>query len=284
MQRAGFVALWVVASTVISPAMAQPTVPQLIAEKPTDIIQEAPYDFFMRQGYAAAKEEDYETAARYFRNALYEVPNDRDALTAYWNMRDALRPQDKPSEALSAYDRYMERGYDATESGNYQTALNNFRQALAERPEDYYATQAARNVQTYLNRGQVQAVTTAPKFYLNELPYDRYMRLGYAAMQRDDYGIALQQFRRALEVRPNDRQALIAFWNVKDILANGPKESLSGTPEAAYDRLMRRGYDATDNQAYQRAFNYFEAALEERPGDYYATQAIRNVSSYLNLE
>lgn len=284
MQRAGFVALWVVASVLTPPAMAQSTPPRQVAEKPADVISESPYDFHMRQGYAAAKEEDYEAAARYFRNALYEVPNDRDALTAYWNMQDALRPQDKSSEVLSAYDRYMELGYDATELGNYQTALGNFQQALAERPQDYYATQAVRNVQTYINRGQVQTVTTAPKFYISERPYDRYMRLGYAAMQRDDHKIALQQFRRALEVRPNDRQAIIAFWNVKDVLEQGPRESLNDTPEPTYDRLMRRGYDATDDKAYGKALNYFQAALSERPGDYFATQAIRNVSSYLNVE
>lgn len=257
--------------------------------KPEPIIQtvpqaEAPYDFFMRQGYAAAKEKDYATAARYFRNALFESPGDRDALTAFWNAKDALRPQDEArSDAeITDYDRYMEIGYEATESGDYQTALINFRRALSEKPSDFYATQAIRNVQTYINRGQADVVAATPVVYANEQPYDRYMRLGYAAMQREDHWTAAQHFRNALSVRPDDRQATIAFWNAADVLNQGKRESQSPKPESAYDRWMRRGYDATEDKAYKKALYYFQQALADRPGDFYATQAIRNVSTYIN--
>ena len=275
------VAILMLPGLLTQPTMAQSLPP---SQAPlTTVSTEEPYDFYMRQGYAAAKEKDYESAARYFRNALYDTPGDRDALTAYWNMRDALRPQDESSsdDELTDYDRYMEIGYDATETGDYQTALINFQRALSEKPNDYYATQAARNVKTYINRGQTSTVTAAAKIYPNELPYDRYMRLGYAAMQRDDYQTAIQQFRNALVIRPDDRQASIAFWNVSDVLSQGPRESLSTRPEPAYDRWMRRGYDATDEKAYRKALTYFQNALKERPGDYYATQAIRNLSTYV---
>lgn len=240
----------------------------------------------MRLGYAAYQREDYRVAAFYFRSALYEVPRDRDATTAYWNAKNAIKErQDGDNTDIdSAYDRYMEMGYDATEAGDYERALEQFQKAQDERPEDYYAIQAIRNVKTYINRGTEATATevaTAPAFYEGELPYDRYMRLGYAAQQRQDYAAALSYYRSALYERPNDRQATIAFWNTWDIIKDGKRESDSSEGETIYDRYMRLGYDATERQNYSQALEFFEKALVERPEDEYATQAIRNVQTYM---
>lgn len=274
-------------ATTLSPAQAQSPIP---APQPTtEVMQpgESPYNYHMRLGYAAAQRDDYQTAALYFRNALFEKPRDRDATIAYWNSRDAITKRagtNNPAEPESAYDRYMEIGYDATETGNYQTALINFARALEERPDDYFATQAVRNVKTYIQRGQDQspaAPATIPNFYPGELPYDRYMRLGYAAAQRQDYRTAADHFRSALNFRPTDRQATIAYWNAVDILKGGKKETQATSPESAYDRNMRWGYDASERGAYQQSLRRFQKALQKRPGDPYATQAIRNVQTYI---
>lgn len=56
------------------------------------------------------------------------------------------------SEQESAYERAMRIGYAATDQGDYQTALINFRRALAARPNDPYATAAIRNVEFYIQR------------------------------------------------------------------------------------------------------------------------------------
>jgi tetratricopeptide (TPR) repeat protein len=54
------------------------------------------------------------------------------------------------SSANTAYDRYMKAGYEASEQKNYQAALENFKKALEERPNDIYAQQAIHNIETYL--------------------------------------------------------------------------------------------------------------------------------------
>lgn len=271
---------------IASPAQAQAPNPVPLSTTETLRPGESTYDYYMRVGYAAAQRDDYQTAALYFRNALFEKPRDRDATIAYWNSRDAITERavgNNTTQPESAYDRYMEIGYDATESGDYQTALINFERALAERPNDYFATQAARNVNTYIQRGQNVSVSqpAIPNFYPGELPYDRYMRFGYAAAQRQDHRAAADHFRSALNFRPNDRQATIAYWNAVDVLKGGKRETQSTTPESAYDRYMRLGYDATERGALQQALRRFQKALQERQGDQYATQAIRNVKTYI---
>ncbi|WP_346290061.1 tetratricopeptide repeat protein [Sphaerothrix gracilis] len=273
----------------VSAALAAPNTAATSGSKQTaDLTGDENYDQYMRLGYAAQQREDYAAAATYFRNALHFNPNDRAAVIAYWNVIDAMN---QDSQDLPLYDQYMEMGYDATDAGDYLTAQNYFQQALDQRPGDYYATQALRNVETYLARGeganstagQAEDVTAPAAAYPGETPYDRYMRLGYAAQQQQEYLTARSYFRSALYERPNDRQATIAYWNVVDGLQDG--DAGLGTLETdteAYDRFMRLGYDATARGDYTRALNFFQQALEQRPSDYYATEAIANVQTYIN--
>ena len=256
-------------------------------------IQDLSYDDYMSLGYNAQQEGRPSEAVRYFRQALYLNPNDRSAVVAYWNARDELSQE----EGSMTFDQYMNQGYDATEAGNYTLALENFQNALALRPGNYYASQAIRNVQTYLNSDQLGVVTPgpavmpnnpadasrlSPQGYAGESAYDRYMRLGYAALQEEAYPTAASYFRGALFERPNDRWATIAYWNTIDGTNDGKaglgQETASESP---YDRYMRLGYDATQREDYGDALNFFRQALELRPGDYYANEAIENVSTYM---
>lgn len=243
------------------------------------------YNEYMRLGYAASGEGDFVEAASFFRAALYAVPKDREATIAYWNARAELQSPEL-SDRAALYENNMGLGYDATDEGDYEAALGYFQAALKIRPRDYYAAQAIRNVSTYLNRGvgadSATDVPTTYQVYAGETPYDRYMRLGYAAVQRQDYAAAQAYFRSALYERDNDRQATIAYWNAVDGVRDGEFGLNSEAPENAYDRYMRLGYDATQRESYERALGFFEQAVAERPNDAYALQAIRNVRAYMN--
>lgn len=253
------------------------------------------YSDYMSLGYNAQQEGRYREAVQYFRNALYLNPEDRAAVIAYWNAWDQISQE--PSDQATTFDVYMNRGYDATDAGNYSVALENFQQALDLRPGNYYATQAIRNVRTYLNSAAVvgngqqpNALPTLPgnaiddvsQGFQGELPYDRYMRLGYAALQEENFMTAANYFRSALYERPNDQRATIAYWNAVD----GSRDGEAGlgdetATESRYDRLMRLGYDATQRENYQMALQFFQQALTERPNDYYASEAIDNVTTYM---
>ncbi|MCT0249149.1 hypothetical protein [Synechococcus sp. CS-205] len=255
----------------------------------------SPYNTAMRLGFAASKRSDYTAATSHFREALLYVPDDREATIAYWNARRALHAKLSPNDRTppeSAYDKDMRLGYDETHARDYQSALINFKRALQQRPGDYFATQAVRNVSAYIGgeKGvalpQIEqaSLSGAAVGYAGESSYDRYMRLGYAAAKEKEPSLAIDYFRSALYERPNDRMATIAFWNQKHALI----ESTSGRPASinaiSYDRMMRLGYDANERHHFAEALNYFQAALQARPGDPYATQAVRNVRTYMNSQ
>jgi tetratricopeptide (TPR) repeat protein len=255
----------------------------------------SPYNKAMRLGYAASERGDYTAATDHFREPLLYVPEDREATIAYWNARKALHAKLSPRNHTpleNAYDRAMRLGYDETHARDYQSALVNFQRALKERPGDNFAIQAVRNVSAYIaaQKGEPlpqieQAeLNVASEGYAGESSYDRYMRLGYAAAKEKNHSLAADYFRSAILDRPDDRMATIAFWNQKHALI----QTASGRPAtinaATYERMMRLAYDANERQQFDDALSYFEAALKARPGDPYATQAVRNVRTYLQGE
>ena len=252
----------------------------------------SPYNKSMRLGYAASKRGDYTAATNHFLEALLYVPEDREATIAYWNARRALHAKLTPSDLTmpeSAYDRHMRLGYDETYSRDYQSALVNFNRALQARPDDTFATQAVRNVSAYIAAQKGEALpqieqaqlSVAAEGYAGESAYDRYMRLGYSAAQERNHSLAADYFRSALYDRPDDRMATIAFWNQKHALIQAASGRPAAMNAASYQRMMRLGYDATERHSFREALRYFEAALQARPGDPNATQAVRNVRTYL---
>lgn len=104
-------------------------------------------------------------------------------------------PATKQATTAYTYEQAMANGYAATEIRDYQTALINFRRALASRPGDSRATIAIQNVERYI--------------------YEQAMAIGYAATEARDYQTALINFRRALASRPGNIYATTAIRNVE---------------------------------------------------------------------
>lgn len=61
--------------------------------------------------------------------------------------------------------------------------------------------------------------------------------------------------------------------------ATTPDSSPSQNRTTIYDRYMQAGYDAAKKRDNTTALLYFRRALDERPGDSYATQAIQNLEN-----
>lgn len=68
--------------------------------------------------------------------------------------------------------------------------------------------------------------------------------------------------------------------------STNPAPTTSAAPNATsgtlpvYDRYMQAGYAATNQRDYETALLYFQRALDERPNDTYAQEAIENVERY----
>ena len=151
---------------------------------------------------------------------------------------------------------------------------------LANRGKYYHPFMSAAVAQTIetdsLNQTQQipqtnQAGSSNPSSTLTAevLKYKNYMQAGYQADKNRDYLTALQYFKTALAIRPDDSLAQKAVHNVTGY---------------AFDASMKAGYQADRQRDYQAALEYFQQAKKIRPDSFYAQQAIRNVSGYLTSE
>jgi tetratricopeptide (TPR) repeat protein len=104
------------------------------------------------------------------------------------------------------YTNAMLAGYAAAERKDYQTALINFRRALAARPGDRYASAGIRNMETYIAQERAEAAKQAEIARLQAtLP---------RAVAASDWACAAASVDRLIElVPPNsaDRARLIAY-------------------------------------------------------------------------
>ncbi|MBP0009894.1 MULTISPECIES: hypothetical protein [unclassified Roseofilum] len=107
--------------------------------------------------------------------------------------------------------------------------------------------------------------------YGSRSQFKRYMEVGYHAFDLEDYHTALINFEQALKEQPDNTYAKKAVENTQQRIQQG-----------SYTQLMNAGYQAFDRQDYAIALEYFQTALEHRPGDSYALKAIDNTQRKLN--
>ncbi len=109
---------------------------------------------------------------------------------------------------------------------------------------------------------QVKSSALPSNSTAESLNYENYMQAGYEADQNKDYLTALENFKNALALRPDDSVA---------------KKAIRNATSYAFDSLMQAGYQADKLRDYQAALKYFRQANDLKPNSFYAQQAIDNV-------
>ncbi|WP_198139005.1 hypothetical protein [Crocosphaera watsonii] len=62
---------------------------------------------------------------------------------------------------------------------------------------------------------------------------------------------------------------------------NSPTIPSTPSRDSDYDQAMQAGYRATEEKDYQTAQTEFRKALQARPNDIYAQQALQNIEFYI---
>jgi tetratricopeptide (TPR) repeat protein len=124
------------------------------------------------------------------------------------------------------------------------------------------------------------------------------LQRGYDLTAQKQYHQALKYFRQALQVSPGNRYAIGAIRNVESYIRRDrqqkpsrpsvvSKQKPSVAPVVSrgstfsFNQYMQLGYRYTTMRNYRQALKYFEKALQIRPSNQYATDAIRNVTGYI---
>jgi hypothetical protein len=80
---------------------------------------------------------------------------------------------------------------------------------------------------------------------------------------------------------PSNLSDAIGHFFVPEAIAQTTQPNTAQLTEEPYDQAMKAGYEATLKREYRKALQQFKKALELRPNDKYAKDAIQNVQKYL---
>ncbi|WP_139240555.1 tetratricopeptide repeat protein, partial [Geitlerinema sp. PCC 9228] len=114
----------------------------LVAASPVAVVAQS-VDELHERGDAAQEANNYEEAARIFREIIERAPNDDEA---YFELGYTLRQQGKLEEAIANYRQalqinpdyavaYNNLGYALQQQGKLQEAVQNYRQAIQSDPD-----------------------------------------------------------------------------------------------------------------------------------------------------
>ncbi len=210
-------------------------------------------DFYERAGQNYAWAENYEEAARYYRQYLTVRPGD---LPVSLQLSNVLLWSNKLDQAADRYKRYLERrpddldarvnlGHALLWSKQFAPALEEFNRVAARRPRDPELLLSIAQCQEQMGNPELALATYAKVLELNPRDAsaiagrDRIVSnqprvSGFASLEREDYKAAAQFFTSYLEKHPDSTETIL---QVARVLSWGKQYTES---TKYYDRYLQK--------------------------------------------
>lgn len=172
---------------------------QLLADATKATDKETIYNQYFEAGLSKQAVQEYELALNNYRNALNTKPNDSKALgkiaevEALMAKRDAANKAKQEADAM--FNKLISEADDYFNKKNYQKAVETYRQALVERPENAYAKKQLKEAEK-LNRQESIALV--------HQQYQKILDVADNYFKNRNYEKALEYYNRALSIKSSD--------------------------------------------------------------------------------
>ena len=168
------------------------------------------------------------------------------------------------------FNQKMAEALDAEKKSDLSTAYSLYSVASKIKPSDKFVKEKLKELASDLKNLGNEAKIKAE--------YDRLMALGDANVNSLKYPDAIQYYKGALKVKPNDAVAISKIADAEKLLALAGEKAKK---DAEFNRLITAG-DANVNQSkYAEAILSFKQALDIRPGDSIALARIADAERQL---
>jgi tetratricopeptide (TPR) repeat protein len=236
---------------------------QRLAERRLAAIQDenqrkADFSRLLDQAGAALRNQRYQDAIDSY-NAALKIFRDDPA---------AKRGLAEAQQALNNWNvevaRQITLGTAAMRSGRFVDAVLAFREALRLAPTSAVAARGLQDAQAAL------ATTQA-----NQGNYLQFMSQGAAALRALRFADAIQAYTGALQLLPNDPDALQGLANARAGIAQVPNPGLVLPDAVDFQRELRCGLDDLNRQRFREAIRHFKRALQLQPDSPQAARGLR---------
>jgi len=217
---------------------------------------QAEFNSLIALGDANVSSLKYNEAIQFYKSALKVIPNDPVAVTKLTEAEKQLSLAGDKTKKDAEFNRLIAAGDANVNQSKYSEAIVNFKDALNVRSGDSIALARIADTEKQLALAGDKAKKDAE--------YNRLIALGDANVNQSRYAEAIISFKEALNIRPDDSNALVRISAAEKQLALAGEKAKK---DAEYNRLIAKG-DANVNQSkYAEAIIDFKDALNIRPGD-----------------
>jgi len=206
---------------------------------------------------AATKKGEWASAVKTYREANTLKPNDVDILSALSKAEAELQRQqeaaaraEQDKKAKAAAVALVAQGKQRLAAKQPKEAAELFRRALVQDASNA----EARSLLAQAEKLLPSPVDPAAKKRKED--FDLAMSAGEAALKKGNYTGAINAYREALRLIPDEPSASKALANAQAAQKN-----------AAYTAALQRGAEALKAKKFKEAFEAYDEALKVRPGD-----------------
>jgi tetratricopeptide (TPR) repeat protein len=209
--------------------------------------RKASYDGAMKQGETAVSAKRYADAAKAFAAALSAIPGDPAATRRKADAEKLLR------DAKAGYDKAMKQAASLMKGKKYEEAYKAFDHALQAIPGDAAAIKGKQEADEKRRKKP-----TDPRERQREEDFKLAMSAGQAAIKAKNHAGAVNAFKEAVRLKPEDKAAASAL---------AAAQKLVEADQAAHEKLLQQAEALQKQRKYPDAVKAYQNALKAMTSD-----------------
>lgn len=214
---------------------------------------EADYQRLMDEGKEKINQREWTTAKAKFEEALDLKPNDSDALAQIDVINKEMEKAAAAEKINEEYNAALSAANELFDQKKYKEAKSKYNEALGIKEDEQEPKDKIAEIDLIL--------ADAEKAAENEAKYKEFMSQGDAAKDRKEYTAALDQYRKALDVKPGDADAQAQLDAVNDLIA---EEQRLKEEQEKFDDFVAAAEQALNAQDLDKAKLNYNNALDIR--------------------
>lgn len=243
--------------------------------------QEERYNSFklaIQKGDEYFKNGDYNNALNYYNEALNYFPKEAGVLNKKRMVENIIAQnqlkQQQEKERRQRFDDLIQKANQLYQLKNYQLARNYYEEALKLYPTEVLPSEKIKEIDKILAEEQRKAYEIQQK----EKAYNDEIKRGDAFFQAGQYNLALQSYQKALEFKPEETYPKNKIKEIEIIQEKQRKEK---EKEEKYMNLLAEADKLMMAKEYQKAKEFYNQVLIEKPGDAYAVAQIKKIDEII---
>ena len=244
--------------------------------------REEAYAAAVKEGDDLFKAKDFEKAKTKYQDALTHKPEEaypKDRMAECdTKIAEAQAEADRLANLENEYKQTLQDADNAVGEKDYETALVNYQLASEMKPKEKYPKDKMKEVQELILNAQAEE----EKLKKLEEQYKGILATADEAFKAEDYEKAVNSYKKALDVKPDEQYPKDQIAAGEKILADRQAEADAlAKLEEDYKAAIKEGDKAMGTQEYENALKAYQTATDLKPEEQYPKDQIAAVNTAL---